>query len=182
MNSQAHTGDRFIHPYNFVSLPERGLGAASEVEPFKRGPAAGHDRYDPQRFSGHLDCVLTTKTPWFIPDPRKRRRDEQREHDTLGYFTLDDVKEWKPDEPQADETRPAIPAASLRGMVRSVFEAATLSCFSVFDEGGLDFRIGFDPATERGDTQVPLGRRSPEYLPVRVVERRKGWPARAATA
>jgi CRISPR-associated protein (TIGR03986 family) len=162
----------FTHPYNFVSVPAGGLGPARDVQPFARTVPASHDRFDPNRLSGHLDCMLTTKTPWFIPDPRKRTEDpEHNDHAILGYFTLDPVveDEWKPEDPGADGTRPAIPGASIRGMVRSVFEAATMSCFAVFDGGPLDFRIGFDPSY-KGTTPRP-GRGQATYVPVRILRR-----------
>ncbi len=161
----------FVHPYNFVSLPAGGLGDAVEVEPFGRGEPASHDRYDSKRFSGHLDCTLTAKTPFFIPDPRKYKR-EDNEHLWLGYFTLDDFREnWNKQRPEVDPTTPAVPAASLRGMVRNVFEAATLSCLSVFDPSGLDFRIGHAPDARPADP----GEDQPEYLPVRFVKYQDEW-------
>lgn len=165
----------FVHPYNFVSLPTDGLEGAGRVEPFRRAESPPHGRYLSDRFSGWLQCELETKTWWFLPDPRKSA--EESEHKILGYFTLDAVDEraWRrecQESPEADTTRPAIPASSLRGMVRSVFEAATLSCLSVFDRGVLDLRVGFDPASRPEDT--PVGRQEPHYVPVRVVRRHEG--------
>lgn len=166
---RASSSQSFIHPYNFVRVPADGLGGAAGVEPFKRDAAAPHDRYDPDRVTGWLQCRLTPKTWWFIPDPRKQ--EPEGEHKVLGYFTLDAVDEsaWSAALPEQDTTRPAIPASSLRGMVRSVFEAATLSCLSVFDSSGLDFRIGFDPGMVPGSMRVPPAQQ-PSYVPVRVVE------------
>lgn len=167
----ASTSPTFVHPYNFVPVPADGLGGAVEVEPFTRRVPSSHDRYDPKLLSGWLQCSLTTKSWWFIPDPRKQAI--EGEHKVLGYFTLDGVDEDARDRanPEADATRPAIPASSLRGMVRSVFEAATLSCLRVFDESALDFRIGFDPGVVPRDVRTPSGR-SPSYVPARIIERR----------
>ncbi|MCB9610311.1 MAG: TIGR03986 family CRISPR-associated RAMP protein [Polyangiaceae bacterium] len=165
--------DTFVHPYNFVSVPAEGLGRAATVPPFKREPPATHERYDAERHSGWLQCSLTTDGWWFLPDARKVSA--HQEHKVLGYFTLDpfDEESWKSasEEPSEDKTAPAIPASSLRGMIRSVFEAATLSCFSVFDGGRLDLRVGFDPGYTPVGTRVPGGRQSSTYVPARVLER-----------
>lgn len=173
--SNSAAAPTFVHPYNFVSLPTDGFQGAAEVDPFRRAESPPHDRYLSDRLSGWLECALEPKTWWFIPDPRKCA--EEAEHKVLGYFTLDAVDEstWRrecKEKPEADTTRPAIPGSSLRGMVRSVFEAATLSCLSVFDRGVLDLRVGFDPATRPEDT--PVGRRKPQYLPVRVLKKHEG--------
>lgn len=166
---QQSNSPTFIHPYNFVPVPADGLGRAAEVEPFARRAPSSHDRYDPKLLSGWLQCSLTTKSWWFIPDARKQAN--EGEHKVLGYFTLDQVDAWSHARPERDTTRPAIPASSLRGMVRSVFEAATLSCFSVFDASALDFRIGFDPGVVPLDVRTPSGR-IPSYIPARIIERR----------
>lgn len=168
---QQSNSPTFIHPYNFVPVPADGLGQAADVEPFVRRAPSWHDRYDPELFSGWLQCSLTTKSWWFIPDARKQA--SQGDHKVLGYFTLDEVDEdaWDGEHPETDRTCPAIPASSLRGMVRSVFEAATLSCLRVFDESALDFRIGFDPGVVSRGVRIPSGR-NPSYVPARIIERR----------
>ncbi len=170
--NQTRNRDAFINPYNFVPIPADGLGRAASLPPYRRGPAAAHDRYDPKLHSGWMDCVLTTRTWSFIPDPRKVG---PQEHKTLGYFTLDPVTDWKPENAALDSTRPALPASSLRGMVRSIFEAATLSCLPVFDGGALDYRLPADPGmAPAGNSRQP----EPSYLPVRVLERASDGTAR----
>lgn len=161
--------DTFIHPYNFVGLPSpEAIKAALGIKPFKRGPSASHEWYDPTLNTGYIECELTTHTPMFVPDARKVR--EQSKHKTLGYFTLQDVAApWDAEHPAADVTRPAIPGTSLRGMVRSVFEAATLSCLSVFDAERLDFRIGYSP-DHRGANVQASGRGKASYVPCRVTK------------
>ncbi len=160
---------RFIHPYNFVSLPANGLGRSTEVDPFRRRKYEPHDRYNSKLRSGYIDCTLTTRTHWFIPHTDKSKLIDR--HKALGYFTLDPVSAWNHNDPSEDTTCPAIPASSLRGMVRSVFETATLSCFSVFDPGQLDFRIAYDleQVPQRQQCAVPHGRGSACYIPIRLV-------------
>ena len=160
---------RFVHPYNFVEFPEADVVEAARRQPlFQYRPSAPHDRYDAALCSGHIDCVLETLTDWFIPHAEKVHIEEK--HKLLGYFTLDEVvAPWNPK--VADTTRPAIPSSSLRGMIRSVFEAATLSCFSVFDDGRLDLRVGYSPG------KPPGVRAASNYIPCRVIEvgEKEGW-------
>lgn len=159
------TSDSFIHPYNFVRLPsDDALQDALKSGVFKRSESATHARYDNDKNAGYVDCELTTRTHWFIPDPRKVHEDNHG-HKTLGYFTLDDLSTWNRSQAGQDVSRPAIPGASLRGMVRSVFETLTLSCFSVFDADKLDFRIGYSPGHFVKDAPAQA-----EYLPCRIVE------------
>ncbi|MCO6454647.1 MAG: TIGR03986 family CRISPR-associated RAMP protein [Pirellulaceae bacterium] len=162
-------GKTFVHPYNFVSLPACGLADAQGVSPFARSSAPSHATYDPERLSGHIDCQLRTLGPWFIPDPRKLVVEGQGEkHKTLGYFTFDEASGWDENRvPDKDGGEPALPAASLRGMIRGVFEAATLSCLSVFDNSPLDFRMGRD--LEDQADRTPHGRAAPRYLPCRII-------------
>lgn len=165
--------ERFVHVYNFVTVPPGGLGDAATVPPFERGPSAPHDRYDHDRRSGYFECSLTTKTHWFIPDPRKARPSNPKPKDhTLGYFTLEEATKWNASKPVEDTTTPAIPAASIRGMVRSIFETITLSCFSVFDPAPLDLRIGYMPdykGPKKNPFVLPSGRGEPAYIPCRVL-------------
>lgn len=166
---------RFIHPYNFVSLPASGLGQSASVDPFRRCGYISHDRYDPKLHSGYIDCTLTTCTHWFIPHPDKSNlipgTDPKDRHKVLGYFTLDPVSAWNHKDPSEDKTRPALPASSLRGMIRSVFETATLSCFSVFDPRHLDLRIAHDLKEIPDKCSIPNGRGPAQYIPARFLKK-----------
>ena len=107
-------GYRFLNPYNFV----RPLSRPGEnKEPLlDRCPPPPHDRY--VGLSGRITCEMTAVTPLFTADSESVNKDEN-DHVTLRFFQVDG--------------RPAIPGSSLRGAIRSVFEAATNSCFGVFD-------------------------------------------------
>jgi CRISPR-associated protein (TIGR03986 family) len=120
---------RFLNPYNFV----RCLHLSKESKEGKDPPGVkvlGRCAPPPQdRFvglTGRLVCELEAKTPIFISDS-EFVQDKGRRHKSHRFFRLENEKE-KEDY--------AIPSTSLRGMLRSVFEAATNSCFGVF-EGGL---------------------------------------------
>jgi CRISPR-associated protein (TIGR03986 family) len=112
-------GYRFLNPYNFV----RPLSADSEAEPLLgRCEPPPHDRYVGR--TGRIKCQLTVETPLFISDTHAVDVQtvgdgrKKKEHPVYRFFEYEGDK--------------AIPASSLRGMLRSVFEAATNSCFSVF--------------------------------------------------
>ncbi|RCK78244.1 MAG: DUF324 domain-containing protein [Candidatus Ozemobacter sibiricus] len=91
------------NPYHFVPLPERGV---------KRQPAPPHDRF--QHLSGSLVVRLRTLSPVFIGKGGEQGQD--REHQQL----------------LTSAGRPVIPGSSLKGMIRSTFEAVTESCLRLF--------------------------------------------------
>lgn len=127
---------RFLNPYNFVRplqqprLEDHVLGNC---------PPPPHDRY--VGLTGRITCKVEAVTPLFISDSHGVK--EQDKHKTYRFFQYDG--------------QPAVPASSLRGMIRSVFEAITNSCYAVFQR----------------DEPYPLeyrGSRAPKLIPARVVE------------
>jgi CRISPR-associated protein (TIGR03986 family) len=103
---------RFLNPYNFVRyLPQPRPGGKILGD----CPPPPHDRY--VGLTGRITCQVKAVTPLFISDSHDVQDDNG--HKTYRFFEY--------------EGRPALPASSLRGMFRSVFEAVTNSCFVVFD-------------------------------------------------
>jgi CRISPR-associated protein (TIGR03986 family) len=106
----------FLNPYNFVrplNEPrprEHVLGDA---------PPPPHDRYVGDLLTGRVTCRVTAVTPLFVSDSHAIDG-KSGEHRSFRFFEYDGD--------------PALPASSLRGMVRSVFETVTNSCFAIFDE------------------------------------------------
>lgn len=100
-------------PYNFVPLPEVVVSAEA-IPP--------QDQYHPDRYSGYLDCTLTTLTPLYtrcmmapeffqtVGDRAFYDLDEPQKQERARFFHLDDIE------------KPVIPGSSLRGMVRSLVE------------------------------------------------------------
>jgi CRISPR-associated protein (TIGR03986 family) len=134
---------RFLNPYNFVRFLKEGR--ATDVPTMLLGRCAPppYDRY--LGITGKIICTLKNTTPLFISDSEFRR--ELREHKSYRFFHVNG--------------RQAIPATSLRGIVRSVFEATTNSCMTLFQ---LDQRDGDDyPLEYRGSN-------APNLTPARVVE------------
>lgn len=119
-HSPAHSqtgGDyRFLNPYNFV----RSLEARPQGHILGNCPPPPHDRY--VGLTGRITCEVEAVTPLFISDSHniKVDPDGEKEHKIYRFFEYDG--------------QPSLPASSLRGMTRSVYEAVTNSCFSVFQE------------------------------------------------
>ena len=156
----------FVHPYNFVRLPKPSETLFA-LPAFRRGPSAAHDRFDAKSHSGVITCTLSLQTHTFIPSAHKVHLDNS--HATLGYFTLRPPSEtWNHNDPAGDRSPPALPASSIRGMIRSIFECATLSCFSIFDDEPLDFRIPKVPDACKSETPL-AGRGRPSYVPCRLL-------------
>jgi len=129
---------RFLNPYNFVRyLPKPVIPENDpDAKLLDRCAPPPHDRY--VGLTGRITCTLEAVTPLFISDSHDirvttipRLNGEDVQHKSYRFFQY--------------EGRDAIPATSLRGMIRSLFEAVTNSPFSVFNgEERLEYRI--DPA------------------------------------
>lgn len=126
---------RFLNPYNFVRyLPEPNLPPNDpDAQLLGRCAPPPHDRY--VGLTGRITCNLEAVTPLFISDSHdirvptiSRLNADEVQHKSYRFFQY--------------EGRDAIPATSLRGMIRSLFEAVTNSPFSVFDgDARLEYRI-----------------------------------------
>jgi len=81
-------------------------------------PPLPHDRYVDELLTGRVTCKVTAVTPLFVSDSHAIKG-EPKKHRAFRFFHYDG--------------EPALPASSLRGMVRSVFETVTNSCLAVFD-------------------------------------------------
>lgn len=114
-----------MNPYDFVRLVGDGP---------QRARAPHHKRFD--GLSGRIACTLTTRTPLFIPasDPEPPQR-------PLFHQTL-----RMQHEPSGT---PIIPGASLKGVIRSVAEAAANAC--------LPLPHYFSYERQRVQYQVPRG-------------------------
>lgn len=132
---------RFLNPYNFVRyLPAPNiLPDDNDAQLLGRCPPPPHDRY--LGLTGRIRCSLEAVTPLFVSDSHdikvtKVRLQDGREVDHKSYRFFQYAGQ------------DAIPASSLRGMIRSMFETVTNAPFSVFDgDQRLEYRI--DPAEAR---------------------------------
>lgn len=106
--------DHFHNPYNFVPALTRGqiTGELADDRP------VGHGRYCDDYWSGRIAVKLTTITPLLIPDASEMTENAQQ-HKTFG--TRCDTN-----------GQPYLPPTSIKGMLRSAYEAVTNSRLSVF--------------------------------------------------
>lgn len=94
---------RFINPYNFVTACFNRKDAEDEGAAEKK-----------EKVSGVLHCELVVKTPLAILDTATVTRNEAG-HPTYRFMRIGE--------------KACIPGSSLRGVIRSVYETATQSCF-----------------------------------------------------
>jgi CRISPR-associated protein (TIGR03986 family) len=121
----------FHNPYNFIPAPPR---KKSGTDLDDRAPA-GHDHYHASLWSGRITVKLATQTPLLIPDTARATKDD-KDHKT--YCTRVDA-----------EGKPYLPPTSIKGMLRSAYEAITNSRFGVFDQRHQD-RLAYRMAAKVG--------------------------------
>ncbi len=133
-------GNWFVNPYNFVPL--KGVDRRRVDE--WRG-----DKND--RLCGSIHCKLTLKTPLALPDHAHKSMEtvivngKEEEHPSYPFMSIDGPTIEDRTDPDAGSNRrfipgserPFIPGSELRGIIRSVYEAATKSCLSVLDDSPL---------------------------------------------
>ncbi|MGH3910463.1 MAG: hypothetical protein ACRDRM_06490, partial [Pseudonocardiaceae bacterium] len=107
----------FLNPYNFVSIPDR----EALPKELRDGKPAGHDRYDPEGWTGSIPITLTTLTPLLLPDHAQAAADGN------GGAAP------PPLPVRVDQAgRPMLSMSAVKGMLRSCYEAITNSRFGVF--------------------------------------------------
>jgi len=99
----------FVNPYTFVPLA---------ADPPARKAPAGHERYDPDLLSGWFDAELTNESAMFSADAQASADAGLDPRDLMALRV---------------DGHYAIAGASLKGMVRSMYEAITGSCLRIVD-------------------------------------------------
>lgn len=127
--------DAFLNPYTFVPA-----GRRPSTGPFADAPPAGHDRLREGLWTGTLRARLTVATPLLLLDP-SRATPSRHDQDHLVHPVL------------SREGRPHLPATSLKGMLRSAYEAVTNSRFGVFN--GHEDRLAHRMASTESQYMVP---------------------------
>ncbi len=104
----------FHNPYNFIPALPRPIDHPDLGDHHP----AGHGIYHAERWSGRIAVKLTTVTPLLIPDAAKATGDDHKTYplrvDSAG--------------------NPYLPPTSIKGMLRSAYEAVTNSRLSVFEK------------------------------------------------
>lgn len=107
----------FHNPYNFVPALPRNTDEIKNSELGDRTPS-GHDSYKDDLWSGKISVALTVATPLLIPDAANATGNEHKTYPLL--IGLDG--------------KPYLPPTSIKGMLRSSYEAVTNSRLSVFEK------------------------------------------------
>ncbi len=109
-----------VAPYNFVELPDKVV----EVD---KASLRSHDRYYGDRYTGKIECTLTTSSPLYIRCGYTL--DEYADFGEKLFHQLTEEQKSK----RADffknpsNLKPVIPGSSLRGMLRTLVEIITFS-------------------------------------------------------
>jgi CRISPR-associated protein (TIGR03986 family) len=109
-------GDRFHNPYNFVpALPRDEKVQKTELGDH---PPMGHGSYLNNYWSGKIAVTLTTVTPLLIPDAANTTGVDHKTYSVR----------------KGADGKPYLPPTSIKGMLRSAYEAVTNSRLSILEE------------------------------------------------
>ena len=128
-NPVVNAGGRFIHPYYFLAFSDRSNFTGELADRL----TIGHKHLERDRYTGTIRVRLTTKTPLLVCDDTNPREDNG--HKTYDMRTDADGK-------------PIIMPSSIRGLLRSSYEAITNSRFGAFPARNLGKAIPSDLDTE----------------------------------
>ncbi len=134
----------FHNPYNFLPAPPRNTNhpELGDHEP------AGHHRHHAGLVSGVIRVRMTLKTPLLLPDASKSH-EYKEDNPALG---IKKGHKRFPVRVDADD-KPLMPPTSVKGMLRSAYEAVTNSRLAVF--AGHDRELAYRMATNEGLGLVP---------------------------
>ncbi len=115
---------KIYHPHCFIATPEnKSVNRTTSLV----SHAEDKDNEKNPLFSGEIRCTLSSLGPFFIPDTEnenyfgmQQAGSETEKHKNYGFFRICG--------------QPTIPGSSIRGMVSSVYECLSNSCFRVMDQ------------------------------------------------
>lgn len=143
---------RAVAPYNFVELPDTIVEAESLPD---------HNRYDCLRYTGRIECTLTTSSPLYI-------RGGFTPNDFAKFSeqpcSVDQLRQLLPEErgrrtdffkhPQSQG--PTIPGSSLRGMLRTLVEMVSYGKLDRVSDTNLVYRAVGDTTSLGKDYRARL--------------------------
>ncbi|MCI4660334.1 MAG: TIGR03986 family CRISPR-associated RAMP protein [Neomegalonema sp.] len=141
---------RFHNPYNFI--PFRGWSDQSNSEEengLGEGAPLGHDRYHKDTWSGRIEVEIEAATPLLLPDTSQTTFGDKN-HATHPKV----MRDPRPGRNDCPMLRPS----SLKGALRSAYEAITLSRMGVFAGH-------YEPLGRRDTASDGLNK-----LPIRILE------------
>jgi len=102
-----------IAPYNFVELPDKIVEVKEEDLPQQ-------NIYSKNRYTGRIECTLTTESPLYIRCGLTKAEFEcgAESKDLPDFFYT---------QPEFQHLKPVLPGSSLRGMIRSLVEIISFS-------------------------------------------------------
>ena len=127
----------FHNPYNFIPAPPR---ETNDPDLGDHEPAT-HDRFHPDRFTGRIRVTMEASTPLLVPDPNSCREDDNG-HKTFALLLDSDGK-------------PLLPSSSVRGMLRSAYEAVTNSRLGRFPRTNHGKRLAYRMEAREGLRSIP---------------------------
>lgn len=162
---------RFINPYTFVPIQRNDVGKSIDIDQHYHGGGL---------HAGYMKCSIYVKTPLAIPDT-DAAVDAGAEKQSIGEKKKDGHKVY----PffsygKGSAKKFAIPGSSIRGELRSVFEAASDSCMSTLHPDTklsrrVDYRKAYNPGIlKREDDGWHLYRAERYILASKRVEVEKG--------
>lgn len=130
--------EAFHNPYNFVPALPRHKEEVNQTELGDHEPQ-GHHAYHPDHWSGWIEVQLTTATPLLIPDAAQVSTNND-DHKTFPVRVN-------------SNGAPYLPPTSLKGMLRSAYEAVTNSRLSIFEKH--EDRLAYRMNARKGVEMVP---------------------------
>jgi len=141
--------DKFVNPYTFIGLGRTKSGSSGSgnltgvlrcslntLTPLIIPSTANEDAF-PSIADGLVNAWIEEKwrdlppTPKNIAEKEKERTEMRAKTRSYDFFSYDNPKG---DREKIITSPPVIPGSSIRGMIRSVYEALTDSCLSTIDE------------------------------------------------
>lgn len=110
--------NRFVNPYNFISLPNKKAKAY----------------LDEDKHYGVIHYSITTKTPLFIPNSSNDKAFgcKEADHKSYDFFSYTDLSNEKNVSGKYQE--PVVPGSEMRGLIRNVYETLTDSCMGILND------------------------------------------------
>ncbi|NGZ74061.1 TIGR03986 family type III CRISPR-associated RAMP protein [Saccharibacillus alkalitolerans] len=119
--------DRFVNPYNFVPL---------ETVCYREWISEEGDSQT-EKLTGYIECFIQLKTPIFIPNTSYDRaftEDREDKPKSYDFFSYENLSGSQPISRKEKHSEPVIPGSEIRGVLRSVHEAAFNGCMSSVQE------------------------------------------------